>query len=130
MDYFIAVIITAIVTYFVVQDAKTLRDEEIDVFGSSSLSPGLWGTGVFLLLIVFLPAYILTRLSRNRKLLLAHMDGGVAPARFGPAVHSPVRTPVSALDEIAKAHDLLEKGAITDEEYEYVKTMQLSDGMR
>lgn len=121
MDLVIAVIITAVVTYFVVQDAKTLRDEEIDVFGSSDLSPGLWGTGVFLLLIIFLPAYILTRMSHNKKLMLARMDGAVSPSHATPAGYAPAPTSVSTLDEIAKAHELLEKGALTQEEFDALK---------
>lgn len=121
MDIVIGMIMISVVTFFVVQDAKTLRDEEIAVFGSSDLSPGLWGTGVFLLAIIFLPAYILTRMSHNKKLMLARMDGAVAPAYAAPASYAPIPASASTLDEIAKAHALFEKGALTQEEFDAVK---------
>lgn len=116
MQFLIGVVIAGVVTFFVVQDAKTLRDEEIEAFGSSSVSPGLWGTGVFLLMIVFLPAYILTRMSHNKKLV---------PTRPAvPATPAPLEVqarPASTVDEIGKAYTLLEKGAITQAEFEAIK---------
>ena len=116
MQFLIAVVIAGIVTFFVVQDAKTLREEEIAAFGASSVSPGMWGTGVFLLMIAFLPAYVLTRMSHNKKLLASRPDAGQ-----GFAPEPVVAVAASSLDEIAKAHGLLEKGAITQAEYETIK---------
>ena len=125
VEVLIGIAIAGVVAFFVVQDATTLKDEEIAVFGASEVSPGLWGTGVFLLAIVFLPAYILTRISHNSRLMAARLDG--APRVSVPAV-APVA--VSALDEIEKAHALFERNAITLEEFEMVKARSLrGDGV-
>ncbi len=62
-------LIAAIVSYFVLQDAAALRNKEISVLGDSRIHPQLWGVGVFLLLIVFLPAYFFVRTS-HRALLV------------------------------------------------------------
>lgn len=119
MEFVVGLIIAGVIAALVVMDAKSLRDEETAVFGSSSVSPGLWGTGVFLVAIIFLPAYILTRISHNRRLIEERASARPVPLPT-PALA------VSASDEIAKAHALLAEGAITQDEYDAIKAAVLS----
>jgi hypothetical protein len=66
----IGLIIAGFVAWAVVKDATALRNEEFAVLGRSGIIPGLWGVGVFLLMIVFLPIYLIVRSSHKKQLLV------------------------------------------------------------
>lgn len=124
MEFLIGLVIAGVVAFFVVQDANALRDEEIAVLGSSTISPGLWGAGVFLVAIIFLPVYIIFRISRGGQITRARIDGATRPTVTAPAPKPPQQQ-VSSLDEIARAHELMTQGVITEQEYEAIKARVL-----
>lgn len=125
MEYLIGPIIAGVVAFFVVQDAKSLREEELGLLGASGVSPGMWGAGVFLLMIVFLPGYLVFRTAQNKKLIDARlsMNSPVAPA---PVVLTSASRSINVLDEIGKAHELHAAGALTEQEYEELKNRILA----
>lgn len=112
-------LVAGVIAALVVMDARSLHEEETAVFGTSSVSPGLWGAGVFLFAIIFLPAYILTRISHNKRLI--EERASMRPIAEGTSVAS-----VSRSEEIARAHALLAEGAITQAEYDDIKAAVLS----
>ena len=65
----IGLLIAAAVAFWVAYDAAALRREEVARFGKSSILPPLWGFGVFMLLIVFLPWYLISRSSHKKRLM-------------------------------------------------------------
>lgn len=136
MEFLVGLIVAGVVAFLVVQDAAALRDEEVRILGSSNISPGLWGTGVFLFMIIFLPAYLFVRSSHKRQLTMRCPSCG-SPVTY-PGMCSSCRgvaqpetasaPPIadSMLDEIAKAHALLKEGAITQAEFESIKGRHLA----
>jgi Protein of unknown function (DUF2510) len=65
----VGLILLGVVTWLVVRDASQLRQQEIAAFGVSRVDPGMWGVGVFLLLIVFLPWYLIWRSGVVKRLM-------------------------------------------------------------
>lgn len=126
LEFIVALLIAGVVAFFVVQDASALRDEEIGAFGTSAVSPGLWGAGVFLMAIIFLPAYVFVRMSSKKQIARARREGldsrprsSAAPVAHVAQRSQPAR--VTAVDEIKRAYELLSQGAITEQEYEAIK---------
>jgi len=69
MEYLVGMVIAGIVAIFIYQDAANWRNEEIAVLGQSSVRPGLWSFGVFMLMIIFLPIYLIQRSSAKGRLM-------------------------------------------------------------
>jgi len=69
VEYVVGLVIAGVVAVFVYQDAVNWRNEELAVLGQSTVSPGLWGFGVFMLMIVFLPIYLIRRSSAKGRLM-------------------------------------------------------------
>ena len=63
-------------TVWVFRDAKAIGDDGGRAPGLVNTKPGSWAVGVFLLLILVLPAYLLTRVRYKR--LLAERRGQMA----------------------------------------------------
>jgi hypothetical protein len=68
MEVVVGLVIGVVIAFFVYQDAVNWRNEEIAVFGQSSVSPGLWSFGVWAVLIIFLPLYLIQRSSAKGRL--------------------------------------------------------------
>jgi hypothetical protein len=69
MEFVIGPVIAGVVAFFVFQDAVNWRNEEIAVLGQSSVSPGMWSFGVFMIMIIFLPIYLIQRSSAKGRLM-------------------------------------------------------------
>jgi len=108
----IGLLVAAVIGALVAFDASALRNEEVAANGQSSIIPVLWGFAVFLLLIVFLPWYLIMRSSHKRRLLTRcpycastiNRDARVCPfckREVAPAVPFPAAPPMPPLPEVA-----------------------------
>ena len=52
-------VVAGIVAFFVYSDAKNLENAQRRVFDDANINPAAWAVGVFALMIVFLPWYLL-----------------------------------------------------------------------
>lgn len=69
MDTIYGTILLAAIGFAVFFDAKRIREQEQQIVGWSDLNPALWGFGVFALLIIILPWYLVTRPKRLNRLV-------------------------------------------------------------
>lgn len=88
----ISFVVLFAITAWVYVDAKAIGTDRRQTPGLVKTSPGLWATGVFLLLIVFLPLYLIMRvrykrLALQRKALQA--EAGLEYAEDVPGVWPP-----------------------------------------
>jgi len=69
MDSVLGLVIAAAIGGYVAYDAWMLRKRELEVLGTSNIRPILWGIGVLLLLIVFLPWYLVVRSAHKKDMM-------------------------------------------------------------
>ena len=101
----IGMFIAFFIAVFIAQDAS-----------KRNMNPWGWGIGVFLLLIVFLPLYFITR----KPLAEAGSNYQSDVLDASDVIKKYDNTPpkINVVDEIQKLHELKVKGAISEEEFE------------
>jgi hypothetical protein len=123
---FLDVLWSIIIIYFLITILFALFTVVVDIFRDHDLSG--WGKALWLLLLIVFPLvglliYLIVRHDGMRARAIAAQKS--SEKEFASYVQS-VATTGGAADEIAKAKGLLDSGAITQEEFDAIKTKALA----
>jgi hypothetical protein len=123
---FLDVLWSIIIIYFLITILFALFTVVVDIFRDHDLSG--WGKALWLLLLIVFPLvglliYLIVRHDGMRARAIAAQKS--SEKEFASYVQS-VATTGGAADEIAKAKGLLDSGAITQEEFDAMKTKALA----